>query len=273
MNNYIILAGNGFLPINVIKVLKEEKKNFYILIISEKGWDKQIQNYSHKIINLGSIITELLLLKKIGFNNIVFAGSIKRPNISGIKPDIKSLKILPKLIKIFLKGGDNFLLKFVISELEKMKFKVHSIKSIAPNLFLSEGNFTKSKPNKINIYDIDRGKKILNTLSKFDIGQSIIVQQGTVIGIESIEGTDELIKRCNKFFKEEGDKAVLIKLFKKNQEFKADLPTLGMRTFSICKKYKIGGIVFSANKTLFIEHKKIIEKMNINKMFLFGINA
>lgn len=273
MDNFIILAGNGFLPFNVIKELKKQKKNFFILIISRSGWDSKLKNYNYKVISLGSIVTELYLLKKKGYNDIIFAGSIKRPNISTIKPDLKSIKFIPRLIKVFLKGGDNFLLKFIINELEKMKFKVQNIRSVAPNLFLGSGNFTNFKPNKINLYDIERGQNILNVLSRYDVGQSIIVQQGTVIGIESIEGTDELIKRSYKFLKSNGEKATLIKLFKKKQEIKADLPTIGTKTLSLCKKNLFSGIVFSANKTLFIDKKKIIKKMENNNMFLLGADA
>ena len=38
-------------------------------------------------------------------------------------------------------------------------------------------------------------KEILDALSPYDIGQSIIVQQGMVLGIEAAEGTDGLINR------------------------------------------------------------------------------
>lgn len=273
MDKFIILAGNGLLPINIIKELKKKGINFFILIISDSGWDKELEKYNFKVIKLGKVISELYLLKNNGFHNIIFAGSINRPNISNIKPDLRSIKFIPKLIKVFLKGGDNYLLKFIINELEKMNFKVYDIKTLAPNLFLGNGNFTNFKPSKINNYDIKRGKTILNELSKYDIGQSIIVQQGTVVGIESIEGTDELIKRCSKYIKRKGEKATLIKLFKKKQEMKADLPTIGLKTLQLCNKNFMGGIVFSANKTLFIDNKKIIENMKKNRMFLLGIDV
>ena len=75
------------------------------------------------------------------------------------------------------------------------------------------------------------------------------------------------------YSKRKGEKATLIKLFKKKQEMKADLPTIGIKTLQLCNKSFMGGIVFSANKTLFIDNKKIIENMKKNRMFLLGIDV
>ena len=270
MKKIIILAGNGSLPINIIKNLRKRKISFFSLIISNSGWNSNIERFPFKVINLGTIITEIKKLQNEGFGHIIFAGSIKRPIISDIKPDFNSLKLIPKFTKVLLKGGDDFLFKFIISELKKLQFKVLDIKSVAPELFLSKGIKTNKKPCKIAKNDIQRGESILNTLSKYDVGQSIIVQQGEVLGIEAIEGTDRLIRRISKY-RRKGVKPTLIKLFKKKQELKADLPTIGFKTILECNNFSIGGIAYLANKTLFIDHEKIINKINKNKMFLIGI--
>ena len=127
------------------------------------------------------------------------AGSILRPNLKDIKPDLNSIKLLPKFLKKILEGGDNNLLKLVIFELEKIGFKVLNLKTILPEIFLGGGNQTSYKLSKINLYDIKKGRQILINNSKFDIGQSIIIQHGSVIGIEAAQGTDNLIKQSFHF--------------------------------------------------------------------------
>ena len=71
-------------------------------------------------------------LKLNGFSRILMAGSMRRPNISEIKPDFNSIKLIPKFTKILFSGGDNNLLEFVIGELEKIGFKVLSLNKICP---------------------------------------------------------------------------------------------------------------------------------------------
>ena len=77
-----------------------------------------------------------------------------------------------------------------------------------------------------------------------DVGQAIIIQQGDVLGIEAVEGTDNLIKRTKKFIKN-GEKPTLIKLLKRKQDLRADLPTIGLNTIKLCKKFYWRYSIFS----------------------------
>ena len=117
MDNLIILAGNGKLPVNIIDSLKN--KNYFVLIISNSGWDKKLERKNFKIVKLGSVITELLKLKKYGFHNIVLAGALTRPTILEIRPDFNTLKFLPKFAKVLLDGGDNKILDRPVTKRSK----------------------------------------------------------------------------------------------------------------------------------------------------------
>ena len=113
-NKIIVIAGKGKLP----KVLINEiiKRDFVIHILFIKGNEikNNIKNYPHTVTSYGSIITKLLNLKKNGFKKIIFAGSLERPNLKKIRPDLNMIKFLPRLSKIFLQGGDDRLLSFLI---------------------------------------------------------------------------------------------------------------------------------------------------------------
>ena len=197
------------------------------------------------------------------------AGSILRPSFKDIKPDLNSIKLLPKFLKKILEGGDNNLLKLVIFELEKIGFKVLNLKTLLPEIFLGRGNQTSYKISKVNLYDIKKGKQILINNSKFDIGQSIIIQHGSVIGIEAAQGTDNLIKQSFPFLKNVKD-GVLIKMIK-NQDLRVDLPTIGLKTVKNLKKYSLKGIAYSSNKTIILNKIEVLNFCEKNKIFLFGL--
>ena len=266
----IIIAGGGRLPKILINEMIKLNISIHVILISSNKFNESLPKYPHTVITYGKVITKLLKLKEIGFSKIIFAGSLKKPSLKSLKPDLNMLKILPRLSKVFLKGGDDRLLSFLIKELELMQFEVLDIKQFLRNHFPSFGNFTKIKPSKISLSDIKKGKNILDCLGPMDIGQSIIIQQGDVLGIEAIEGTDNLIIRTKKFLKN-GEKPTLIKLVKRGQNLKADLPTIGLNTIRLCIQNSIGGIAYSANQTLFIDYKKIISKLSVSKFFLYGI--
>jgi DUF1009 family protein len=154
--------------------------------------------------------------------------------------------------------------------MEKLGFVIVSLKKVLPDLFLGKGNQTKVKITQINSDDIKKGIKILKNNSKFDIGQSIIVQQGSVVAIEAAQGTDNLIKQSYPYIKSI-KQAVLVKMIKSNQDIRVDLPTLGMKTVKNIKKYSLCGIAYSSNLTVILEKNKVIDYCDRNKIFLFGI--
>ena len=86
------------------------------------------------------------------------AGSMRRPNISEIKPDFNSIKLIPKFTKILFSGGDNNLLEFVIGELEKIGFKVLSLNKICPEFF-GIGNQTNQKISKSFFLTLKKEKR------------------------------------------------------------------------------------------------------------------
>tara|TARA_B100000686_G_C16787096_1_gene975972 strand:+ start:82 stop:894 length:813 start_codon:yes stop_codon:yes gene_type:complete len=270
MGKVIILAGQGELPSIIIKNLLKKKIDFYTLIFTKKKIPSLILKYKFKAINFGKVVTELKKLRSLGFKDILMAGSLNRPNLSEIKPDINSIKLIPPFAKRLLQGGDNNLLSFAIKEIEKMGFRIITLKTLLPECFLGFGNHTNNKISKTSHEDIKKGKLILDNNSKFDIGQSIVVQEGNIIGIEAIQGTDNLIKYSSKFFKN-GIKPTLIKLVKIKQDLRVDLPTIGMTTVKNCKNHFFGGIAFSANDTVFINSEKIVKYCDSNKLFLLGI--
>ena len=268
MNKTIFLFGGGKLPKLILNELIKKKYKFFVIEIGKTNIPQKYIDI--KNINLGKILTELILLKKQGYNKILMAGSITRPKLTDIKLDFNSIKLISKFTKEFLQGGDNRLLKFVIEQLEKIGFRVLQLNKLFPELFLGYGNQTKIKIKKNYFKDISKGCLILKSTSKFDIGQSIIIQQGHVIGIEAAQGTDNLIKQSFVYLKEIKE-GILIKLVKVKQDFRADLPTIGFKTLINCKKNGFVGIAYSANKTIFIDKQKIINLCNSNKIFLYGI--
>lgn len=267
MKKTIFIFGEGELPKLILNNRFPEKDNFFIILFRKPKFSF---GFNYKVVNIGKVVTELKYLKKNGFDNILMAGSINRPRINQIKPDLNSLRLLPSFSKVLFQGGDDKLLRFIINEIEKLGLNVLSLTKFCPELFLGNGLQTKKKIHKSFFYDISKGKLILKSISKFDIGQSIVLQNGSVIGIEAAQGTDKLIKQSFPYLKDVR-KGILIKIIKNNQDLRADLPTIGLNTVKNCKKYGIEGVAFSANKTVIVNKEVVLDYCNKNQIFLYGI--
>ena len=267
----VILGGGGDLPKIIAKHFISNKILFHTIGFENNLFNNYLKRYPHTIINFGKIVTHLKKLRTKGYDKLILVGGLNRPNVREIRPDFNSIKLFPSFVKKILQGGDNNLLSFANSKLEKMGFMILNIIEILPNLFPGKGNISKKKISKLLLNDAIKAKAILDCNSKFDIGQSLIIQQGTIIGIESVEGTDGLIKRSKKYIKSNGSNAILVKFSKISQDSRVDLPTIGLTTVKNCLNSKIGGIVYQSKKTIFIDKKKILEFCNTNNIFLYGL--
>tara|TARA_B100001758_G_scaffold120975_1_gene104024 strand:- start:1174 stop:1701 length:528 start_codon:yes stop_codon:yes gene_type:complete len=172
---------------------------------------------------------------------------------------------MPRIIKS-AKLGDAAILKEIINVLKKENIKTISSLAFNPELTLKKGNYSTTKPNKIDKLDINKAIATLNRLGKYTFSQGTVVRNKKVIAIEGKGGTQKMLKRCkSKKFKKKG---VLVKFPKKKQDLRIDLPTVGIKTLKQCKLAGLKGIVIKDKKNVFLERKKCISFANKNKMFI-----
>lgn len=265
---YGLLCGNGELPSKLIETLYTQNISFHC--IGFEGLTEPFSSPSsqswHKIGYLGEIFQTL---KDHHVTHIVMAGNLKRPSLTNLSLDATGAKWLARLgISAF--RGDDALLKKLIELMEEEGFIIVSPHDVLPDLIPTSGNLTKLAPSKEALQDAERGKEILNALSEFDVGQAIVVQQGLVLGIEAIEGTAELLKRVA-HLKREGFGGVLVKIAKRGQSLKADVPTIGIETVKQAHAAGLAGIVISAKTTQILCKESVIEYCHKHNLFLTAI--
>lgn len=267
-----LIAGSGNLPLSIVEQCKQKSIKPYVLLMKNFANEEDYKNLEHITISFGDVGKALSFFKKNNIKYVVFAGAVKKPDIKTIWPDLKGFSLLFQLLKCKI-FGDDTILQAVIKFLEKNGLQIVPVDSILDNSKIEEGIAGKVKlPNEDYKKDIELGINVLKTISDFDIGQSIVVQNGMVIGIECIEGTKELIKRCSQIKYNTGRKPILVKIKKTNQTKKADLPTIGENTILEVKEAGFAGIAIDYQNTLVINKEKTIELANKEKIFLIGIN-
>ena len=264
-----IIAGGGKLPQILIDFCQKEKRDFFVLAI-EGNADKAIFNpeIPHRWIRIGQAGTGFKLMHEQNVAEVIMIGTIKRPTLSDLVPDLRTAAFFAK---IGLKSlGDDGILRALVKEIEAENMRVVGIHEVLPQLLVKEGILTKTKPDKQALADIKRGIEVAFELGKLDVGQSVIVQQGLVLGVEGIEGTDELIKRCGTY-KRKGDGGVLIKLRKPQQDMRIDLPTIGTRTIEQLHNAGMKGIAVHCGNALIVDEDEVIALANKYNMFIIGI--
>ena len=98
----------------------------------------------------------------------------------------------------------------------------------------------------------------------------MVVQQGIVLGVEAVEGTDRLIRRCGELARA-GDGGVLVKLRKPGQDRRIDLPTIGTDTVREAAKAGLRGIAIEAGGALVLGKDAVAAEADRLGLFVLGI--
>ncbi len=265
-----IIAGNGDLPKIIIKKLQEQQRAFLVILIKGEKSNQDFLDFDHKIIGFGEISRIINILKTEQIQELVFAGGVTKPSMSGMKVDIKGAVLLSKILGNKFFGDDN-LLSTIIGFFEKEGFKIVAVNQVVDDLLAKSGVMGKVKPNLSAQSDIEIGKNALQIMSELDMGQAIVVQQKQIIAMEAVEGTDQLIKRSSNLQFSQGQKAVLVKMKKQNQNTKIDLPALGVQTIQNLADSGFCGVAVEANSCLIINQTAVISLADNLGLFIIGI--
>ena len=266
-----IIAGGGALPICLVQACEQMKRPYFV--VGLKGClekDALPKGTPISWIRLGALGKGFRLLKKNDVEEVVMIGAVKRPSFTGIIPDWRCLKLLLRHGKKAL--GDDALLKILIKEIERDGFKVVGIDEILPHLLIKKGVYGRMIPTTQDTTDIKRGIEVARKLGEVDVGQAVVVQQGLVLAVEGIEGTDALIHR-SKALRRKGGRGVLVKTAKPQQDRRADLPTIGPNTVQSVAEAGLVGIAVQSDSVLFSEAEKAIKLANQLGVFIIGVDV
>jgi len=264
-----VLAGAGDLPVNLIRSCEEMGIDVHVIAFEGQTSEDLIENRPHLKTGLGMAGVIITYLKKNKITDLVMAGAIKRPSLLSLKTDLRGAQIVAR-IGLLGAIGDNSILESVKKILESEGFTLHGAHLFLPDLLAGEGSIGRTKPDENDLKDIAYGFKVSQELGRLDIGQSVVVQQGIVLGVEGIEGTDALIERCAKLQKK-GRGAILVKSCKPQQDRDMDLPTIGINTLINIHKFGFRGIAFHAGNSILLNQDEIVKKSDQYKLFVYGI--
>ena len=244
----------------VLKTIKRLDKKYFIIDFSKNNKFKKDKN-SHRI-SIGKFGEIIKLIKEKKSKKVLFAGKIAKPKFSSLRLDLKGIYYMPSVIRA-AKIGDAAIIKVIIKILANEGIKVISSIFFNPELSLKKGNFSKIKPNKQDIVSIKKSQIYFNKINNLDHIQALVVKDGKIIAREGREGTKKMLSKLKI-----NSNGILIKLPKKKQDLRMDLPTIGLQTLKDIKKHGLKGVVLKSKKNIFLDKTKCINFANKNKIFI-----
>ena len=265
-----ILAGGGVLPARVAAAAQAAGRPVFIVGLEGFAEPAVLAPYPHAILRLGAAGRILSQLRAHRCRDLVMIGPVRRPSLLDLRPDTEGAKLLARVGRAAF-AGDDGLLKAVIRILSEDGFKVRGAHEILAEALGPAGLLTQTAPDALALADITRAVAVVQLLGAADIGQACIVQQGLVLAVEAIEGTDAMLARAGTL-RRPGPGGILLKLVKPGQDRRADLPTIGPTTLLHAAQAGLRGVVFEANGTILADRATTIATADQAGLFLLGID-
>lgn len=269
-----IFAGGGALPSLVSSAAQAGGQETIIFAIAGEADAASFAGSPVHMLRWGQIGRMFRLAKNAGCRRAIFIGTVaRRPNFRAILPDIGTLKLLPRILRL-MRGGDDGLLSGVAAIFKERGISLVSPLDIAPGLSLEPG-CRVGKPRRHSGSDFAAAHRAAREIGRRDIAQAAVAA-GEIVAVEDAAGTDALLVRVA-VMRGEGRigraGGILVKCMKPQQDPRLDVPTIGPETARLAARAGLDGVAAEAGRTLLAGRAATLEAFQEAGLFLYGFTA
>ncbi len=265
-----ILAGGGPLPGQVAANAARAGRDVFMVAFQDFAEPAIVSPWPHEFIRLAAAGRILASLREHGCTELVLIGPVRRPSLRDLRPDGEGTRILARIGR-GLFAGDDGLLAALVRVLGEEGFAIRGAHEFLPGQVGRPGRLGQHAPDADAEADIRHGVMVAQALGRLDVGQGCVVQNGLVLAVEALEGTDRMLERAGSL-RQPGPGGVLVKLVKPGQDRRADLPTIGPGTVAAAAAAGLRGIAFEAGGTLLTSPDRLRDAADRDGIFLLGLD-
>ena len=256
-----ILAGNGVYPGLLADSARKAGVKKIVAAAFTGETDPALEQHVDLIdwMRVGQLNRLLKFFRAHDIHHAIMAGQIAPKNLFDLQPDWKALLLLGKLKE----RNAESIFAAIADELAKIDVELLPATTFLEDSLAPSGLIAGTKLSRQEEEDVDLGWKTAKEIARLDIGQTVIVKNGTIVAVEAFEGTNETIKRGGTLAR---NGAVMVKVAKPNQDMRFDMPVIGLETIRICSEARLRVIAVEAGKTLLLERAAIVELANRSKL-------
>ena len=228
----------------------------------------QIEQHGAAVVewlSLGELSRLIEFFQRERVTRAIMAGQVKHKQIfSSIKPDWRLAKVL---LSLTTRNTDS-LIGAIAKVLEAEGITLMSSTALLEPMLAHEGVMTRRGPSDSEQTNITYGRAVAQHLSRFDIGQTVVIAEAACVAVEAMEGTDAAILRAGGLMKSPSlgkepstlSRALtVIKVAKPNQDMRFDVPVVGMRTIETMKQAGATCLALDAGRCLMFDKPAVIK--------------
>ena len=263
-----IIAGRGAYPLMLAESARQQGVKRIVAIAFKKETRPGIEPLVDETrwITLGQYGHMLDELKQSGVKTAVMAGQITPTHLFRVRFDAKLIELLKKLKN----RNAETIFSAIAEDLQKIGIELMHASMFMESHMPKAGLLSKRAPTESETADIKLGLSIAKTTSALDIGQTVVIKEGTVLAIEAFEGTDDTILRAGTLG---GPGSVIVKVAKPGHDMRFDIPVIGLHTLKVLKKAKATALALEAGRAIILDKDELIKQADKMNLCLTVINS
>lgn len=268
-----ILAGGGRMPALVAASAARRGYAPVVFAIAGEADPAAFASFPVHVFRWGQLGSLLSAAQESACREAVFIGTVsERPDIAKVRPDVSSLKFIPRMLKLITQG-DHSLLDGITQIFAEHGIALVKPLDVAPDLALPEGCQAGRVPAEAEP-DIERAYEAARLIGALDVAQGAVAVGDRIVALEDVGGTDALLDRVaehrrNGRIKKPG--GVLVKCLKPQQDGRHDTPTIGPDTAARAKRAGLAGVAAEAGNTILAGREETFQAFRDSGLFLLGL--
>ena len=261
-----IIAGSGAYPLQVATSARRAGVKKIAAVAFSNETEPALAEHVDAIewLRVGQLGRLLSFFKAAGTRHAIMAGQIAPKNLFDVRPDVKTLLLLARLKR----RNAATIFGAIADELAAIGVELLPATTFLDEALAQPGLIAGRALNRREEADVRYGFDVAKEVSRLDIGQTVVVKDGTVVAVEAFEGTNEAIKRGGALARKG---AVLVKVAKPNQDMRFDVPVIGAQTVEIASGASIRVIAVEAGKTLLLEKHQLVAAATRHGLSIVGV--
>lgn len=277
MSKVGLLACGGGVPVEIAALLRASDRPYHVVAIAGVA-DPSLGEHPSTWVGLGELGGMLSALSDNGCEDLLVIGALTRPDLTKLGFDLGAFRHA-RAIYSLTRGGDDSMLRRIVRFFEGQGFRVIGPADVAPEMIAPSGRIAGPDAGRALDGAIRRGRAAIAALSEFDVGQAVVTRGEGVIGVEDQTGTRGLLASLEMSQLDQAatsvnaGAAVLVKLPKRGQELRIDMPTIGNQTITSAKAAGLRGIAVAAGATLMAGRAALASEAERHRISVLGIDG
>jgi UDP-2,3-diacylglucosamine hydrolase len=266
LSHLALIAGNGSYPETMVAAARRAgvQRLVAAAFIDETRPELTSRVDVLEWFRVGQLGKMIAFFKKQDIRQAVMVGQIAPKNLFDLRPDLRTLLMLARLPR----RNAESLFGAIAGELARDGITLLPATTFLEDLMPGAGHVAGPAVRKRRWEDARYGFEIAKESSRLDIGQTVVVKNGTVLAVEAFEGTNEAVKRGGALGR---GGATMVKVSKPGQDMRFDVPVVGPDTIRVAADAGVDVIAVEAGKTLLLGLEELRAECQTRRVALLAL--